>query len=71
MLTFGGAETFHARVDLPPPSETDDAVAQLLEPALLHSVARVLFVVYADDPRTVQATLYAPKCIVLRGAVVG
>jgi hypothetical protein len=48
MLTFGGAETFHARVDLPPPSEADEAVAQLLEPALLHSVARVLFVVYAD-----------------------
>ncbi len=49
MLTFGGAETFHARVDLPPPSEVDEAVALLLEPALLHSVARVVFVVYADD----------------------
>jgi len=49
MLTFGGDETFHARVDLPPPTEVDGAVAQLLEPALLHSVARVLFVVYADD----------------------
>jgi hypothetical protein len=49
MLTFGGTETFHARVDLPPPSEVDEAVAQLLEPALLHSVTRVVFVVYADE----------------------
>jgi len=49
MLTFGGVETFHARVDLPPPPEVDEAVALLLEPALLHSVARVVFVVYADD----------------------
>jgi imidazolonepropionase-like amidohydrolase len=29
------------------------------------------FVVYADDPRAVQATLYSPRRIVLRGAVVG
>jgi hypothetical protein len=49
MLTFGGTETFHARVDLPPPSEADEAVAQLLEPALLHSVTRVLFVLYTDE----------------------
>src|SRR4051812_1109305 len=49
MLTFGGTETFHARVDLPPPSEVDEGVAQLLEPALLHSVTRVVFVVYADE----------------------
>ena len=26
MLTFGGVETFHARVDLPPPAEADEAV---------------------------------------------
>jgi Domain of unknown function (DUF4192) len=57
MLTFGGTETFHARVDLPPPSEVDDAVAQLLEPALLHSAARVLFVVYADDGRAARLVM--------------
>lgn len=49
MLTFGGVETFHARLDLPPPSEADQAVALLLDPALLHRVRRVLFVLYADD----------------------
>jgi hypothetical protein len=49
MLTFGGPETFHARVDLPPPSEIDEAVGSLLEPALDHGVAQVIFVVYADD----------------------
>jgi hypothetical protein len=49
MLTFGGKETFHARVDLPPPEEAHEAVRQLLDPALLHGVTRVLFVVYADD----------------------
>jgi hypothetical protein len=49
MLTFGGAETFHARVDLPPPSGADEAVALLLEPAVLHAVRRVVFVVYADE----------------------
>ena len=48
MLTFGGVETFHARVDLPPPTKADDAVEQLLEPALQHRVTRVVFVVYAD-----------------------
>ena len=48
MLTFGGAETFHARVDLPPPQEVDEAVRLLLEPALQHRVERVVFVLYAD-----------------------
>jgi hypothetical protein len=51
MLTFGGKENLHARVDLPPPDEVDDGVAELLEPALLHEATRVLFVVYADDSR--------------------
>lgn len=49
MLTFGGAETFHARVDLPPPSDADEAVGLLLDPALLHRVARVVFVLYGED----------------------
>jgi len=57
MLTFGGGETFHARVDLPPPPGADEAVAQLLEPALLHSVVRVLFVVYADAGPAVRAVV--------------
>jgi hypothetical protein len=51
MLTFGGTESFHARVDLPPPSEVDEGIAQLLDPAVLHRATRVLFVVYADDSR--------------------
>ena len=49
MLTFGGVETFHARVDLPPLSDVDEAVELLLEPALQHGVTSVVFVVYADD----------------------
>jgi hypothetical protein len=57
MLTFGGVETFHARVDLPPPPEADEAVVQLLEPALQHRVTRVVFVVYADDVPAARAVL--------------
>ena len=57
MLTFGGVETFHARVDLPPPPEADEAVVQLLEPALQHRVTRVVFVVYADDGPAARAVL--------------
>ena len=55
MLTFGGAETFHARVDLPGPGEVDGAVAQLLDPAVDHGVTRVVFVCYADDGPTLRA----------------
>ena len=51
MLTFGGRETFHARVDLPPPTEVDDSIALLLEPAQVHGVTQVLFVVYSERPR--------------------
>lgn len=51
MLTFGGRETFHARIDLPPPQDLDEAVGLLLEPALAHGVARVLFVVYSVRER--------------------
>jgi len=49
MLTFGGNETFHARVDLPSLREVGDAVRQLLDPVLKHQVRQVIFVVYADD----------------------
>ena len=55
MLTFGGGETFHARVDLPPPTALREAVAQLLDPATAHGVTRVVFVFYADDTPTVRA----------------
>jgi hypothetical protein len=47
MLTFGGRETFHARVDLPPPDELDEAVDLLLPPALAHGVVSVLLLVYS------------------------
>jgi hypothetical protein len=57
MLTFGGVETFHARVDLPPPSEVDEAVELLLEPALQHRVTHVVFVVYADEGPPARAVL--------------
>lgn len=59
MLTFGGAEHFHARVDLPPPDEVDESVGRLLEPALDHGVARVVFMLYADDGPTVRTVLAA------------
>jgi hypothetical protein len=51
MLTFGGRETFHARIDLPPPTEVDAGIGLLLDPALAHGVAKVLFVVYTARPR--------------------
>lgn len=51
MLTFGGQETFHARVDLPPPTEVDVGIDLLLQPAQEHGVAQVLFVVYTARPR--------------------
>jgi hypothetical protein len=51
MLTFGGRETFHARVDLPPPTGVDDGIDLLLEPALAHGVTQVVFVVYTARPR--------------------
>lgn len=60
MLTFGGREAFHARVDLPPPDELDEAVDLLLPPALAHGVTSVLLVVYSarqDLARQVLARL--------------
>jgi hypothetical protein len=46
MLTFGGLETFHARVDLPPPRDAVPVARLLVEPAVRHRVARVLLVLY-------------------------
>jgi hypothetical protein len=61
MLTFGGQETFHARVDLRG-TDVDELVALLLDPALHHDVARVLFVVYADDGHRTRAVLRGLRC---------
>jgi uncharacterized protein DUF4192 len=61
MLTFGGEETFQARVDLPPPGQEDEigeTVRQLLDPAREHRVTRVLFVIYAEDGPTVRAVTH-------------
>lgn len=60
MLTFGGSETFHARVDLPRPADVAPCVESLLAPTRLHRVAQVLFVLFSDDDRvarTVALTL--------------
>jgi hypothetical protein len=55
MLTFGAAESFHARVDRPDgPGEIEEVVHALLVPARRHRVRRVVFVVYADDDRTIR-----------------
>lgn len=60
MLTFGGGDPFHARVDLPRPAQAEEVASLLLAPALRHRVRSVLFVAYADDGpavRTVTRTL--------------
>lgn len=50
MLTFGAAQSFHARADLPDgPDEAPEVLAALLAPARRHRVRRVVFVVYTDD----------------------
>ena len=50
MLTFGGAEQFHARLDLPPgPAEIPPCVDAVLRPALTQRVRGVVFVLYAAD----------------------
>jgi hypothetical protein len=55
MLTFDAARSFHARVDLPPPSEVaaqlPELVDALLGPCLVHRVRRVAFVGYSSDAR--------------------
>jgi Domain of unknown function (DUF4192) len=55
MLTFGGRQSFHARVDLPGPHDPARSVRELarslLEPALEQGVERVVFVAYTSQPR--------------------
>lgn len=48
MLTFGGQQQFHARIDLPDPGGVADCVETLLAPARHHGVARVVFLIYGD-----------------------
>jgi hypothetical protein len=61
MLTFGGVESFQARLDLPAgggAGEVDEVgrtVRQLLEPAQQHRVTQVVFVLYAEDGTVVRA----------------
>lgn len=50
MLTFGGAQQFHARVDLPGvATDLPEMVDALLRPARLHGVRQVVFIVYCDS----------------------
>ena len=57
MLTFGGVESFHARIDLPATPDADEAVTLLLDPARHHRVSQVVFVVYADDGPAARAVV--------------
>jgi Domain of unknown function (DUF4192) len=51
MLTFGAADPFHGRLDLPQTAHERRAAAETLAaPAAHHGVRRVLFVLYAADP---------------------
>lgn len=51
MLTFGAAETFHARVDLPTdPDEQEDVVEMLSAVLARHGVRRVALLLYTEDP---------------------
>ncbi|HQR27322.1 MAG TPA: DUF4192 domain-containing protein [Nocardioides sp.] len=56
MLTFGGRQSFHARVDVPD-SDHDVALVTdlLLGPALRHEVRSAVFVVYDRDSRFTRA----------------
>jgi hypothetical protein len=61
MLTFGGRESFHARIDLPPPEESQECAGRLLTPALKHGVAQVVFVLYSAQERRVRRVARALK----------
>jgi len=54
MLTFGGRESFHARVDLPPPDDVGSCVESLLAPVRLHGVSEVVFAVFSGQDRPVR-----------------
>ncbi len=66
MLTFGGRETFHARVDLPPDeTRSEEVIGLLLEPARQHLIRRVMFVAYSTRAELADSVLDG-----LRGAFV-
>lgn len=49
MLTFGGFQSFHARIDMPATQQDiRDAIAALMEPCQRHFVQKVIFVIYTD-----------------------
>lgn len=54
MLTFGGRESFHARIDLPPPQDVAACVDCLLAPAARHGVGKVVFVLFSGRDRLVR-----------------
>lgn len=50
LMTFGGAEPFHARIDLPSSPEEQAQVASLLHDVVhRHAIAKVAVLVYSDD----------------------
>lgn len=64
MMTFGGPRPFHARLDLPERASTQDlglVETTLLEPAGVHGVRAVAFLVYGERERIVRSV-----CRVLR-----
>jgi hypothetical protein len=51
LLTFGGGDVFHARVDLPAHEDHQVAVADMLTGvASRHGIGRVAVLLYSDDP---------------------
>ncbi|WP_205474554.1 DUF4192 domain-containing protein [Nocardioides sp. SYSU D00038] len=57
LLTFGGTDAFHARIDLPAgPEEVEPTVELLLEPARRHRVERAIPVLYTDDEALARTT---------------
>jgi len=59
MLTFGGREAFHARVDLPPAAGVGPCVGSLLEPVLRHGVRAVVLVLFGEEERIVRRVAHA------------
>ena len=55
MMTFGGADPFHARVDLPIPAHADEVALLLVSPAVRHQVRDVLFIIYAEEGPAVKS----------------
>lgn len=57
LLTFGGSEPFHARVDLPTDLDDREAVAELLrEVVRRHRVPQVALLLYTDDAELARST---------------